>query len=265
MSRKKKLPHVLRTNQLKHTFDVIEDPKYMVIFLTIFFCGLRIGEACRLKVEDVDINNKILKIKDAKNPQRKKEGYGKDRLVPIPSVFIPILQLWLEYISGSEWLFPARAVDDKPVCKQMVQKKFASILKSANLYEVDCLDTKDRKMHKYTVHTLRHSYATYLVEKGAPIEKVGSILGHKDIYRTTMIYLHLSKEAKQETVDEVFSNNNFERLVRKKIAEDLPMEKRQEINQNYELELLRERNKNKELRIKELQLLKDFGITSYQR
>ncbi len=218
MPNKRKLPNVLRPEQLKRLFDVVEDPKYMIIYLTTFFCGLRLSEICRLKVKDIDLEGGTMLIRDAKNPKRRIERYGKDRKIPIAEALNNIIKLWLEYIGENSYFIPLRNGEQKPFSNQLIQRKMSRDLARAGLREIDTYDKSGRKLHKYSFHTLRHSHATYLRDKGIGLDVIGELLGHTDT-RTTMIYNHLSIEKKKRDIDKVFSNKTFDQLVETRITE----------------------------------------------
>lgn len=100
MSNKNKLPDVLSAEQIIKIFDTMEDPKIAIATAVTFFCGLRISEICKLKIEDIDLQNKKLKIVDSKFSMRTKTNYGKDRYVIIPDLMINPIKKWLDIIQG---------------------------------------------------------------------------------------------------------------------------------------------------------------------
>ncbi len=255
---KRELPTVLRPVDLRKLFDVIEDPKYMIAYIVSFFCGLRRGEICSLKTDKLDLDNKILTVKDSKNPTRNKDCGGKDRIVCIPSCVIPLIEIWLEQIGDSEYFLPKRTVNDlKEYSGQTLWKKFRGDLKRAGLDKEKKYDTKGRRLSVFNYHSLRHAYGTYLYEKGVPLHTIQKLLGHEDI-RTTLIYTHLSKEKQQEEVEKAFNCNGFENLMNKEIQ-------RPQNDSNNQLEIIREQNKARELELKRLELMKDLSPTTIEK
>ncbi|MFA5175945.1 MAG: tyrosine-type recombinase/integrase [Candidatus Nanoarchaeia archaeon] len=198
-----KLPKVFEIRELKRLFGVVNEPLYMMAYLLGFFCGLRIGELCKLKVEDIDIYNRVLSIKDSKNPNRSVQGYGKDRNVAIPKPLIPLLDKWLQYIGGSKYLFPMRLRLDKQYNISVMRKKFNSHLEKAGIRTSIGFDSKGRKVFNYRFHTLRHTYATYLYNKGMDLLAIGKMLGHTD-NRATQIYTHIGIEKEKVELDKIF-------------------------------------------------------------
>jgi len=85
--------------------DAIDRPKIAIMVVMSFFCGLRISEVCKIKIEDADFQRNRVKIVDAKNSRRFASGYGKDRYVPIPLQLISHLRKWIDLISGGKCCF----------------------------------------------------------------------------------------------------------------------------------------------------------------
>lgn len=252
----RKLPKVMRPSHLKKLFGVVENPIYFMAYILTFFLGLRKGEICRLMKKDIDIENKIVTIRDSKNPKRSKHGYGKDRLISLPMNLIPLIELWFEY-SDSEYVLPMRNGKNIPYCHLTLWKKFKSDIRKAGLDNNEKgYDKAGRRMSQFTFHSLRHAYGTYLYEQGVPLHTIQALMGHSDT-RTTLIYVELSTQKKQEEVDKAFCNNNFQKLMDREIQRD---------NTSLsELELLKEQNKAKELELKRLELMKELNPIQIER
>ena len=105
MGNKNRLPDALNVDQLVKIFDSINSPKTGIAAFVAFFCGLRIDEVCKLKVENIDLKNRQLKIVDSKNTNRSATGYGKDRYVPIPRKVMGPIQKCLEIIGIIEEIY----------------------------------------------------------------------------------------------------------------------------------------------------------------
>src|SRR3989344_9580569 len=99
MGNKNKLPDMLNKEQLVQLFEAMYMPKLSIACFVALMCGLRIREVCRLEVQDIDLARRIIKVRDSKNPNRKKQGdYGKDRIIPLPEASISPIKKWLSVI-----------------------------------------------------------------------------------------------------------------------------------------------------------------------
>src|SRR3989338_2324181 len=96
----RKIPNVFNKDHLISLFNAIESPDVMMASLIGTFCGLRIGEVCRLKKKDIDLTKMLLRVVNGKLPGKSIEGYGKDRVVPIPPKIIPLFQMWMDIKKG---------------------------------------------------------------------------------------------------------------------------------------------------------------------
>lgn len=217
-----KLPVVYSMDQLIKIFDNIYNPKLAVCVWLGFFCGLRIREVCNLKIKDLNLQDKLIIVKDSKSKFRTKEGYGKDRIVTIPEIAISPLKKWLEILQGGEWLIPSMQDTNKPIKTKTIHEQYRQLLKSCDLNEEEYSTTYRAKnhnvkkeMHKttylYKFHTLRHTYATYLLDKGVPLENIQKCLGHNQL-DTTLVYARVRDNKTKDFVNEAF--NTPLRLVR---------------------------------------------------
>ncbi len=216
MSNKNKLPSVLNIEQLIKIFDAIDRPKVAIASALAFFCGLRISEVCNLKIEDLDLEKQRLKVVDGKNSRRSFSGYGKDRYVPIPPQMINPLKKWIEIIDGGKWLLPSDKSPDAHIRKKSLGEQYREALSKAGLLlpamELEFktkingeLVTKKIIRHKYYFHTLRHSYATYLRDKGVDIYTISDLLGHNQV-TTTQIYARISDTQRVKAVNQAFNH-----------------------------------------------------------
>jgi len=167
----RRLPVVLSPQEIKAIFDVTEDIKYKAIFMTIYSAGLRISEACNLKITDIDSTNMQIFIRQGKGK--------KDRYSLLSKANLQILREYWKIYQPKEYLFSGRYRTDS-LSPRSVQKVFDQSLKKAKI-------TKNA-----TVHTLRHSFATHLLDTGTDICYIQRLLGHTRI-TTTTIYLHLRR------------------------------------------------------------------------
>ncbi|MBN1645621.1 tyrosine-type recombinase/integrase [Candidatus Woesearchaeota archaeon] len=213
MSNNNRLPSALNVEQLNKIFEAINQPKLSIAAFVTFFCGLRLNEICRLKVEDVDLMNRRLKVVDSKNPNRSVAGYGKDRYVPIPRKAIGPITKWLEIIGAdSKWFLPSMTTPDAHIRGKSLYEQFRDSLRRSNLL-IPTLPYIEKTgphkgiqkaRHKYYFHTLRHSYATYLLSKGVDIYTISNLLGHNQV-TTTQIYAKINTTQQKLAVEDAFS------------------------------------------------------------
>ena len=165
-----RLPIVLSTEEVRTLLSLIKIPKNRVCMTTIYSCGLRLSEATHLKVSDIDSKRMVIQVRNSKG--------GRDRCVPLPRRTLDLLrEYWLECRSES-WLFPSKIKDDH-INNSSIQWCFKVVLHESGI-----------KKHA-SVHTLRHSYATHLLENGVDLRVIQGILGHKNP-KSTVIYTHLT-------------------------------------------------------------------------
>jgi len=169
---RKKLPVVLDRAEVDALFSVTKNLKHKAILMITYSSGLRLSETAHLKVSDIDSKRMMIKVSDGKG--------GKDRYTILSSVALEVLrQYWRKY-RPKEWLFPGHR-EDKPLSARSIQKIFDRAKNLANI-------TKPA-----TVHTLRHSFATHLLEAGTDLHHIQLLLGHKSP-KTTTVYLHVSRK-----------------------------------------------------------------------
>jgi integrase/recombinase XerD len=176
--RGKKLPVILTREEVRKVLKSIRILRHKACLTLIYTCGLRLHEATNIAPEDIDSKRNFVHIKDGKG--------RRDRLVPLPYITLKILREHYKTHRNKQYIFPApgrggiweptsnRALPDASV--QTVLKK---VLKEVNI-------TKN-----VSIHNLRHSYATHLLENGIDIRIIQKYLGHKSI-QSTMMYTHLT-------------------------------------------------------------------------
>jgi integrase/recombinase XerD len=184
----KKLPVILSQEEVRRILAEVRVPVYRACLTTIYSCGLRLMEAARLQVADVDSARMVLHV----------HGKGKrDRYVPLPEPTLHMLRDFWKTHRSAEWLFPApprRGVSRNmtqrvgPVTRTSLQSAFYRALKKAGI---------NKRAH---VHTLRHSYATHLMEAGVHLRLIQDNLGHLSP-KTTAIYTHLTQEVRATQTD----------------------------------------------------------------
>ena len=206
---RRKIPVVLSVDEIIRLFNQVEGTRRM-IFELIYGCGLRISELIRLRVQDIDFENGVLRVIDAKG--------GKDRGLPLPRKLIPRLKEHLKKVkklhesdlaigcgevylppsvsnknpgAAKEWkwqyVFPSKSLSVDPrsgarrrhhILEKSIQTTMKKAVEAAGIAK------------SATVHTLRHSYATHLLMSGVNIREIQELLGHKNV-ETTMIYTHV--------------------------------------------------------------------------
>jgi site-specific recombinase XerD len=168
--RKKKLPVVFSTDEVKRVLDCVHRFQYRVCLHTIYACGLRLLEGTRLGVKDIDSDRRMLHVIQGKG--------NKDRYVPLPDHTLMLLRHhWLAH-RNPKWVFPSRN-GLEAIGESAVQKAFQGALRESGVNKVA------------SVHTLRHSYATHLLEAGIDLRIIQVYLGHASP-STTAIYTHLT-------------------------------------------------------------------------
>jgi site-specific recombinase XerD len=187
--KEKKLPVVLSVAEVGRVLGCVHRSRYRVCLTTIYACGLRLLEGVHLQVKDIDGERQLLHIHQGKG--------GKDRCVPLPSACLKMLrQHWLTH-RNPLWLFPSPFEDaHQPMNESGVQRAFCAALQESGIHK------------KATVHTLRHSYATHLLEAGVNLRIIQSYLGHASP-ATTAIYTHLTsitETQSRHTIDEIVTS-----------------------------------------------------------
>ncbi len=174
--REHKLPHVLSRREVKLLLGSIRNVKHRCMLSLIYACGLRRGEMLRLRPSDIDSDRQLLIIRQAK-------GY-KDRMVPLTPRIIEMLRDYFRVYKPKTWLFEGQVVGE-PYGERSIQL----VLRQA----VDAAGIKK----PVTLHWLRHSYATHLLESGTDLRYIQTLLGHKSS-KTTEIYTHVSEHSIQK-------------------------------------------------------------------
>lgn len=173
---------------------MIRVDRFRTILRLIYHCGLRIREACRLEVTDIKRSEGRLHIRNAKG--------GKSRYVPIaPEMLADLRRFWCRH-RHPRFLFPGMQVDWKAHKEPLVQRALRAkgpMSESAvqNAFRL-ALAASGIKT-KATPHTLRHSYATHLLEEGVSIRLISQYLGHSSL-ETTLIYTHLTAVCEAQAV-----------------------------------------------------------------
>jgi integrase/recombinase XerD len=173
----KKLPTVLSHEEVARLLQAVRQPKHHAVLATIYAAGLRISEALSLKVSDIDSERMVITVREGKG--------RKDRTVMLSPQLLALLRRYARQTSPSGWLFPGRR-RDRPLHATAVQRACAQARVAARISK------------PATVHTLRHSFATHLLEAGTDLRLIQTLLGHRSV-KTTSIYTHVSAQRLHST------------------------------------------------------------------
>jgi site-specific recombinase XerD len=166
------LPVVLHADELRALFDAFVRPKFRALFMACYAAGLRISEACYLQVADIDSQRMLIRVRHPKG------GQERDTLLS-PRLLHELRAYW-RLARPAPWLFPGNT-PAAPVSADCARQAFAQACRDAGL------------TRHCTPHSLRHSFATHLLEAGVDLVVLHKLLGHTSI-RTTSRYTHVSTE-----------------------------------------------------------------------
>lgn len=170
-----KIPVVFSQQEIKKMLHVCQNIKHKAILATIYSCGLRLSELTRLMIKDVNSSAMSVTVRQGKG--------NRDRVVVLSEKLLVLLRDYFIAYKPKEYLFEGQA--GGKYAERSVQQVLKQALVKANIKT------------KGSVHTLRHSYATHLIEQGTDIRFVQELLGHKSI-KTTLIYTHLTDATKRK-------------------------------------------------------------------
>lgn len=167
-----KLPNVLSINNVKKIINSQTNLKHKAVLSTIYSCGLRISEAINLKISDIDSTSMTIKVVNSKGRS--------DRYVMLSENLLEILREYCSVYKPKEYLFNGQK--GGKYSARSIQEVFQKSVNAAGINK------------KVTVHTLRHSFATHLLENGTDIRLIQELLGHRQL-STTQIYTHISPQS----------------------------------------------------------------------
>lgn len=176
--REKQLPNVLSKEEVKRILEAPQNIKHRTMLSLIYSCGLRRSELLNLKPLDIDSNRNLIIIRAAKGK--------KDRIVPLSEKVLKMLRDYYKAYKPQTWLFEGQFENE-----QYSEKSLENVLKQAL--------AKAKITKSVTLHWLRHSYATHLLEAGTDLRYIQEILGHKSS-KTTEIYTHVSEKSVQKII-----------------------------------------------------------------
>ena len=167
----KRLPVVLSPAEVSQFFESIESLKYRAVLMTAYAAGLRVSEVTALQTSDIDAARNVIRIRNSKG--------SKDRYVMLSAQLLPMLrEYWKAVRPLAPYLFPGLP-PDRPLGKDAVQRACRKAALASGLKK------------RITPHTLRHSFATHLLENGGDVRTIQLLLGHRSL-STTAQYLHVS-------------------------------------------------------------------------
>jgi integrase/recombinase XerD len=179
--REKKLPVILSLEEVRRMLGCVRLPSYRVCLSTIYSCGLRLQEGTHLQVPHIDSSRMLVHVRRGKG--------GKDRYVPLPHRTLQLLREYWVTHRNPVLIFPAPgrggiglSTSTAAMPKSSIQGAFREALKQSSIHK------------QASVHTLRHSWATHLLEAGVNLRLIQEYLGHSSP-TTTSLYTHLTVKA----------------------------------------------------------------------
>ena len=171
--KEKKLPNVLSQEEVLSIFFRVDNLKHKTLLMLIYSAGLRVGEAVRLKIGDVDGKRKVIHIVSGKGK--------KDRYTLLSDVTLDALRTYYKEYKPKDYLFVGQG-DRLHLSERSIQNVFERAVKQAGIRKT------------ISLHGLRHSFATHLLESGVDLRYIQALLGHSSS-KTTEIYTHVSKKS----------------------------------------------------------------------
>jgi site-specific recombinase XerD len=177
--REQRLPAVLSAEEVSRLLAAVRDPRYRLAMMVAYAAGLRLSEILNLRVEDIDSHRMVIRVRQGKG--------GKDRYTLLSPVLLEALREYWRAWRPETLLFPSRHLGGTgPVSASCLQRACTQAARDAGLRA------------GIGLHTLRHSFATHLLEGGTSIRVIQRLLGHQSLV-TTALYTHVSAEALRET------------------------------------------------------------------
>lgn len=169
-----RLPEILSREELARLFACAGAGKPRTVLMTAYGLGLRIGELCRLRVGDIDGHGDRMCVRIV-------QGKGaKDRYVPLPADVLQLLRSWWQVAHPREWMFSAQSQPNHPLYEDSASRWYHGARCRAGIGK------------RGGIHTLRHCYATHMLEAGVDLHSLSQWLGHRHV-STTQRYLHLAR------------------------------------------------------------------------
>ena len=173
----RRLPVILSQEEVVRFFAAVPNVKHRVILMTLYATGLRISEALRLRLVDIDSSRMVVRVEQGKG--------RKDRYTMLSPVLLAILREYWKISRPKTWLFQHRYLD-KPLTTNTMRQIVRLAREKAGIKK------------NVRTHDMRHAFATHLLEKGVNIRIIQTLLGHSSL-RSTEIYTHVSRTFLQDT------------------------------------------------------------------
>ena len=203
LQRRQPLPEVLTREEVCRVLGSVHEGRFRAVLSLIYHCGLRLSEAVSLKPTDIDSQRKVVRIRSGKG--------NKPREIPVCPAMLDRLRVFWKYHRNRDWLFPGvgrgwkqKGLKQSEAMGHSQQPMSSSAVQAAmRIIRARCGIGKP-----FSVHTLRHSFATHLLEDGVSIRQVSRYLGHSDL-KSTLVYLHvteLSEEGGRKAQEKLFTS-----------------------------------------------------------
>jgi integrase/recombinase XerD len=166
------LPEVLSRAEVLRIIEAPMNLKHRIILMTAYSAGLRLSEIANLKVKHIDSEQMVIRVEQGKGQ--------KDRYTMLSQKLLEELRTYWKIYKPQSWLFYSSKRRDRPMCLESIQRLYNRAKKNAGV-------TKG-----HGIHTLRHCFASHLLEAGYDIRKIQILLGHRSL-STTLVYLHVSR------------------------------------------------------------------------
>ena len=173
----RRLPEILSRHEVRRLLGGLDNLKHRTLLTTTYAGGLRVSEAVTLRISDIDSQRKVLRVDQGKG--------RKDRYVMLSETLIALLRQYWKAYRPRHWLFPGQ-IPDRPLTRSSMQRVFVKARRAVYI-------TK-----RVSAHSLRHSFATHLLESGTNIRVIQRLLGHRSL-RSTEIYTHVASNYLTET------------------------------------------------------------------
>ncbi|MGI9490644.1 MAG: tyrosine-type recombinase/integrase [Geminicoccaceae bacterium] len=172
-----RLPTILSRDEVHRIRDAAANRRDRTLLMTVYGAGLRATEVVRLRISDIDRQRMCLRIEESKR--------RKDRYALLPSTLLPMLESYWRHYRPRTWLFPSRK-DEEPLTRQSAHRIFHLAKDKAGIDKAG------------GIHSLRHAFATHMLEAGTDLHTIQRLLGHSCI-RSTLRYLHLTERRLMNT------------------------------------------------------------------
>lgn len=164
-----RIPELLTRDEVRRILTACKNPKHRMMLELCYGCGLRVTEVCGLRVGDIDSQRGQLRVAQGKG--------AKDRMVLLPASLLDRLRDYWRANRPRKWLFPSALFPDRPLHTSSPQKAFTQAKRQAGIERIG------------GIHSLRHAYATHVLEQGLPVHQLQRLLGHRNV-QSTMRYMH---------------------------------------------------------------------------